>query len=230
MPSRSSTSSTRSIPTTGAIVNSAPDNAQGLNEQDMAYANGLLIVSDTNGLAYEGGTNVLDEYDPEHARLRSAGAGRPYTASSPAWPATVWAASTATGTQFNVNAGDNLVITTTTPGDRSGNGCQFSNDLDPTINLYDASGNLVATATGNASDGSNDVIDWTALTSGSYRVQIIGASQDQPGRVHDRHPGRHRRRSPVHGDLDQPGRRIGFRLPGLEHDRQLQQQRAALEP
>ena len=46
----------------------------------------------------------------------------------------------------------------------------------PTLNLYDASGNLVATATGNASDGRNDVIDWTALTSGSYRVQIVGAN------------------------------------------------------
>ena len=31
---------------------------------------------------------------------------------------------------------------------------------------------------------------------GSYRVQILGASNDQPGRVHDQHPGRHRRRSP----------------------------------
>ena len=62
---------------------------------------------------------------------------------------------------FNVNAGDNLVITTTTPGATSASGLQFANDLDPTINLYDASGNLVATATGNAPDGRNDVIDWT---------------------------------------------------------------------
>ena len=80
-----------------------------------------------------------------------------------------------------MNAGDNLVITTTTPGDDSGNGDQFFNGLEPTINLYDASGNLVATATGNATDGINDVIDWTALTPGSYRVQILGSSPTNVG-------------------------------------------------
>ena len=63
----------------------------------------------------------------------------------------------------------------------AGNGDQFVNALDPTINLYDPSGNLVATATGDASDGLNDVIDSTALTSGSYRVQIIGASPTNLG-------------------------------------------------
>ncbi len=83
--------------------------------------------------------------------------------------------------EFNVNAGDNLVITTTTPGDHSGNGDQFYNDLEPTLNLYDPSGNLVATATGDASDGINDVIDSTALASGSYRVEIIGASPTNLG-------------------------------------------------
>ena len=98
---------------------------------------------------------------------------------------------------FNVNAGDNLVITTTTPGGASGSGLQFANDLDPTINLYDADGNLVATATGNASDGRNDVIDWTALTPGSYVVEIDGVDQHQPRRIHDQHPGRHRRTEPI---------------------------------
>jgi hypothetical protein len=44
------------------------------------------------------------------------------------------------------------------------------------LNLYDAFGNLVATATGNASDGRNDVIDWTALSSGSYRMQVASAT------------------------------------------------------
>ena len=115
--------------------------------------------------------------------------------------------------QFNVNAGDNLVFTTTTPGGTSANGLQFINDLMPTINLYDEAGNLVATATGNAGDGRNDVIDWTALTSGSYRVQIVGRRQGQPRRVHDRHPGRHGRPVSVHRHLDQPGRRARHQLP-----------------
>ncbi len=83
--------------------------------------------------------------------------------------------------QFNVNAGDNLVLTTTTPGGSSANGLQFINDLVPTINLYDEAGNLVASATGNAADGRNDVIDWTSLSSGSYRVQILGSSKTNMG-------------------------------------------------
>ena len=85
----------------------------------------------------------------------------------------------------------NLVLTTTTPGGTSASGLQFINDLMPTINLYDESGNLVATATGNAGDGRNDVIDWTALTSGSYRVQILGATKDSLGEytIASRHAG-----------------------------------------
>ena len=40
---------------------------------------------------------------------------------------------------------------------------------------------MVATATGNSGDGRNDVIDFTALTSGSYRVQIDGSSLNNLG-------------------------------------------------
>ncbi len=49
-------------PTTGAIINSAPDNSQGAYEQDIAYTNGQLIVSDTIG--FGAGNNFLDYYDP----------------------------------------------------------------------------------------------------------------------------------------------------------------------
>ena len=45
-----------------------------------------------------------------------------------------------------------------------------------------------------------------------------GRDQGQPGRVHDRHPGRHGRPVPVHGDLDQSGRRLGHQLPADDHD------------
>ena len=142
-------------PTTGAIINSGPDNAQGLNEQDLAYSNGLLIVSDSNGLASSGGTNVLDEYDPhtlafvERVPVKVQGFASGLGGDGLGGNNADWY-------QFNVSAGDNLVITTTTPGGASGSGQQFENDLDPTINLYDASGKLVATATGNSGDGRND--------------------------------------------------------------------------
>ena len=130
--------------------------------------------------------------------------------------------------QFNVNAGDNLVITTTTPGGTSASGLQFANDLDPTINLYDASGNLVATATGNAADGRNDVIDWTALTSGSYRVQILGSSKTNLGEYTISIQGATGGAPAFVGHLDHPGGRLRHRLPGLDHDGQRQQQRPAV--
>ncbi len=166
-------------PSTGSVIMEGQDNNQGLYEQDLAYANGLLIVSDTNGLA-GAGNNYLDEYDPSTFAFVQRVAP-PYVGAASGLAGDGGAGQSGDWYQFNVNAGDNLVITTTTPGDNSGNGDQFFNDLHPTLNLYDASGNLVATATGNASDGNNDVIDWTALTSGSYRVQIIGSTPTNLG-------------------------------------------------
>ena len=164
-------------PATGSVLNQAPLSDAGY-EQDLAYANGMLIVSDTAG--FGAGNNFLDYYDPTSLthlqRLPVAAQG--YVSGlggdGIGGVSTDWY-------QFNVNAGDNLVLSTTTPGGSSANGLQFINDLAPTINLYDEAGNLVATATGNAGDGRNDVIDWTALSSGSYRVQILGSDKTNLG-------------------------------------------------
>ena len=166
-------------PSTGAIIKQGPDHSQGLYEQDIAYANGQLIVSDTSG-GDGAGNNFLDEYDPNTLGFLQRIAP-PYTYAASGLAGDGLGGVSTDWYQFNVNAGDNLVITTTTPGGSTASGLQFINDLDPTLNLYDASGNLVATATGNAADGRNDVIDWTALTPGSYRVQILGASKTNLG-------------------------------------------------
>ena len=167
-------------PATGNVLAEAEDNNQGLNEQDMAYAGGVLLVSATSGLGVDGGTNVLQSYDPNTlAFIQSVPVATQGFVSGLGGDGL--GGSNSDWYSFNVNAGDNLVISTTTPGAPSASGLQFANDLDPTINLYDASGNLVATATGNAADGRNDVIDWTALTSGSYRVQILGSSKTNLG-------------------------------------------------
>ena len=166
-------------PSTGAVLAEGPDNNQGAYEQDLAYANGLLIVSDTDGFPGPG-NNFLDEYDPNTGNFIQRVAP-PYAGDASGLAGDGVGGSAGDWFQFNVNAGDNLVLATTTPGGSSASGLQFINDLDPTLNLYDASGNLVATATGNAADGRNDLIDWTALTSGSYRVQILGASATNLG-------------------------------------------------
>ena len=102
-------------PASGAIVNQGPDNAQDVNVADMTYAGGKLIVSGTNGPDSQGGINVLDEYDPttlafiERVPVAVQGdvsglGGDGLGGSNADWYS------------FNVNAGDNLVITTTTPG------------------------------------------------------------------------------------------------------------------
>ena len=62
------------------------------------------------------------------------------------------AASDADWYSFSVNAGDNLVLDTTTPSDGPG---EFLNTLNPHIELYDSSANLVASGTALA-DGRNE--------------------------------------------------------------------------
>ena len=73
---------------------------------------------------------------------------------------------------FSVNAGDNLVLDTTTPSDGPG---EFLNTLNPHIELYDPSANLVATGTALA-DGRNESLSYTALVSGTYLGRVTGES------------------------------------------------------
>ena len=88
--------STRSTPRPAACSSKAPTTTKGLYEQDLAYANGLLIVSDTNGVSGPG-NNFLDEYDPNTLGFVQR-VVRPTPAKPRAWPATAWAAQLATGT------------------------------------------------------------------------------------------------------------------------------------
>jgi Bacterial pre-peptidase C-terminal domain len=73
---------------------------------------------------------------------------------------------------FSVNAGDNLVLDTTTPSDGPG---EFLNTLNPRIELYDPSANLVASGTALA-DGRNESLSYTALVSGTYLGRVTGES------------------------------------------------------
>ncbi|MCH8991015.1 MAG: pre-peptidase C-terminal domain-containing protein [Acidobacteria bacterium] len=69
-----------------------------------------------------------------------------------------------------VAAGDNLTITTFTPGDGAG---EPRNALNPRLQLFDEQGTLVATDENAAPDGHNAVISHTAATSGTYQIVII---------------------------------------------------------
>lgn len=63
-----------------------------------------------------------------------------------------------------------LRLETSTPADGPG---EFVNTLNPRIELYDPSGTLVASGVATA-DGRNEVIQYTPLSTGKYRVRVTG--------------------------------------------------------
>ncbi|WP_270934322.1 CARDB domain-containing protein [Falsiroseomonas oryzae] len=77
-------------------------------------------------------------------------------------------------------AGDNLVITTTTPGDGPD---QPPNSLDPRIELYNPSGVLVASSDNDGPDGRNVLLNYVvpAGTSGAYEIRVLPATRTAGG-------------------------------------------------
>jgi len=74
--------------------------------------------------------------------------------------------------RVSVNAGDNIVLNTTTPSDGPG---EFANTLNPHIELYDPNSILVASGTVLA-DGRNETLSYTAIVSGDYFGKVTGES------------------------------------------------------
>lgn len=86
--------------------------------------------------------------------------------------AVAWAAENTGGPNVfsvEVNAGDVLVIETSTPGDGP---FGFANSLDPVVELYDPAGNLVASDDNSGGDGRNARLTYTATTGGSYIIDM----------------------------------------------------------
>ncbi|MBX7103175.1 MAG: pre-peptidase C-terminal domain-containing protein [Gemmataceae bacterium] len=71
--------------------------------------------------------------------------------------------------QVPVTAGQALTFTTTTPGDAAG---EFTNNLDPAIEVYDPSNVLVGSNDNSAPDGRNAVLSTSATATGNYRVRV----------------------------------------------------------
>ena len=104
---------------------SAPDNSQGLYEQDIAYSDGQLFVSDTNGLGYQ-------RRHQRHRRLRRVDLR--VRSGECRWPSYGFASGLAAGNaapsedwySFQANAGDMLAVSLSLPGDTTGT-YQFAN-------------------------------------------------------------------------------------------------------
>ena len=87
-----------------------------------------------------------------------------------------YAASTGDWYSLNVPAaGVPLGLTTSTPAGGAG---EFVNNLLPHIQLFDPSGNLVASGT-LGPDGRNETINYTSLVAGAYRIEVTAKNGTQ---------------------------------------------------
>ena len=77
---------------------------------------------------------------------------------------------------FTAVAGNQLTITTTTPGD---GGEQFVNTLNPLVEVYDLAGNLLASNTDGGADGRNAALNFAVPTSGLYEVRVAAEGDTQ---------------------------------------------------
>ncbi len=154
-------------PVAGTVISSGADSPDG-NEQDLAYSNNQLFVSEAGG-----STPSIAVYDADSlALLRRMPIDVPIFISGLGGDG-LGGGAPQDWYSFTVNAGDHLSISTRTPaGDPQLPG-QFHNLLDPAIELYDASGNLVASDDNSGGDGKNAALSWTALSSGTYRVRVL---------------------------------------------------------
>ncbi len=79
--------------------------------------------------------------------------------------------------RVHVVAGEQVTITTTTPGDGPG---EFVNALDAVLRLYDADGNVIASDDNGAADGRNALLDFTAPTEAAsdlYYLEVTSAAE-----------------------------------------------------
>ena len=87
-------------------------------------------------------------------------------------------ATASTGDWYSITvpaAGSILSLSTSTPADGSG---EFENSLAPHIQLFDPSGNLVATGVVGP-DGRNETINYTSLLAGAYHIQVTAKNGTQ---------------------------------------------------
>jgi hypothetical protein len=78
--------------------------------------------------------------------------------------------------RVSVTSGDVLSISTGTPVGDPQQPYQIHNLLDPAVELFDPSGNLVAANDNDGPDGKNALLSHTALVAGTYYVRVLAAA------------------------------------------------------
>jgi hypothetical protein len=173
-------------PTTGTVVKRAPDNPL-YYEQDLAYANGELFVSE----AFVFGVDTISVYDANTLQLkrRLPENGVPFFIGGLGGDGL--GGTDAHYYSFNANDLDNLTITDTAfNSSENGNTGEFANGLQPVLALFDSSGTQVATATDDGTGtatisymvpmgaGGTYYVEATAQnkTEGEYTLDVEGAT------------------------------------------------------
>lgn len=77
---------------------------------------------------------------------------------------------------YSLNSGDIVVLSTRTPADGVG---EFVNVLDPRLELYDPTDTLVLSDDNSAADGRNVLVSFTAASTGTYRVRVLGTGDGE---------------------------------------------------
>ena len=71
--------------------------------------------------------------------------------------------------RFSVNAGDGVTLRTRTPADGPN---QWTNSLDPLLQIYDSNGNVLSSNDNGSVDGRNSVIRYSFATAGEYFIRV----------------------------------------------------------
>ncbi|MBN2474707.1 MAG: pre-peptidase C-terminal domain-containing protein [Pirellulales bacterium] len=139
------------------------DGTQWTQQHKLTASNAARDDRFGTAVAVSGSRVVVGAPYRDAAGVRDSGAAYVYMGDTPRFdPYTI-----------NVNAGDELVLSTTTPGGGPG---EFVNLFDPAVELYDPDGNLVAGDDNGGADGRNVSLQHTALMSGAYTIRVLGAN------------------------------------------------------
>lgn len=140
------------------------DDSNGLDSQ-------LSFTADANGYYYFGISSYSNiNYNPT---LPAGGNGAGGSTGSYEITFTVTrnlSAANASLYQVQANAGDVLVLRTSTPGDAAG---LPENGLDPAVALYGPDGALLASNSNDAADGRNAELTYTVTEAGTYLIEVL---------------------------------------------------------
>ena len=139
----------------GAVADLSTATATQIVAFDYAYGLGHAIIH-TVPVEYYGGTGNFGIF---HKNLFNFGAS--------------FVVSDSDYYNMTVAAGDSIKLSTRTP---AGGPNEFANNLNPALDLYDPSGNKVATNDNGDPDGRNALLNYTATVAGTYRIRVYASA------------------------------------------------------